>query len=127
MADHFLRYITGMHPLRPGLSLLTTLAAAAVLPFAAASQTPAPAPVVGSKPSNGGVISGQVTSVDYQQGLIGVKSGGKNLDVIVLPSTNIEGPGSGYHSIAEIARGARVDIFTSLADGRYTAQIIRLK
>jgi hypothetical protein len=127
MADHLLRYTPWMHPLRPGLSLLTVLAATAVLPIAVASQTTSPAPALESKPSNGGIISGQVTSVDYQRGILGVKSGGKNVDVIVLPSTNIQGHGNGYHSIAEIVRGDRVDIFTSLADGKYTAQIIRLK
>lgn len=119
-----------MHPLRPRLILpAAVLAVAALLPFAASSQagkgpdaTPQSAPK-----ATAGVISGQVTSVDYQRGLLGVMSSGHKVDVTVLPSTSIQGKGSGYHSIAEIARGTQVEIFTSVSEGKVTAQIIRLK
>lgn len=128
-----------MHPLRPTFAFLAALAAAASSPLPAAAQRSAPerlaqvsgkgpdaVPQAAPKPS-AGIVSGQVTSVDYQRGLLAVLSGGRKIDVTVLPSTNIQGKGGGYHSIAEIVRGAQVEIFTSIAEGKYTAQIIRLR
>lgn len=127
-----------MHPLRPHAALLAVLGAAlsSTAPAAGAwapellaqtgaagTDAPAPAP---PKPSPG-LISGQVTWIDYQRGLLGIVSGGRKIDVTVLPSTNIQGKGGGYHSIAEIERGSHVEIFTSVAAGKYTAQIIRLR
>jgi hypothetical protein len=138
MRNPFLRYWLGMHPVRPGLALLAVAAIVAVaLPIEATGKDRRPAVVVADhtdKPqeasapkASGGIVSGQVTSVDYQRGVLGVQSGGRKIDVTVLPSTNIQGKGSGYHSIAEISRGAHVEIFTSQSDGKYTAQIIRLR
>jgi hypothetical protein len=111
--------------------------AAVVLPVQAPGQVRSPFPVLAQqadKPAamvlpkaSGGIVSGQVMSVDYQRGLLGVMSSGHRIDVTVLPSTNIQGKGSGYHSIAEISRGSLVQIFTSQTDGKYTAQIIRLR
>ncbi len=119
-----------MHPLRPGLALAAVaFAAATLLPIAASSQAGKgpDAPPQSAPKATAGVISGQVTSVDYQRGLLGVMSSGRKVDVTVLPSTSIQGKGSGYHSIAEIARGAQVQIFTSVSEGKVTAQIIRLR
>lgn len=117
-----------MHPFRSGFALLTAAVAALSLagpaasatPPAAASETPPP------RASNGGVINGQVESVDYQRGILAVTAHGKKMEVTVLPSTSIQGPGGGYHSIAEITRGAQVQIFTSVTEGKWTAQIIKL-
>gem|GEM_PF-1886394 len=124
----FLRYRLGMHPLRPRLAMLSLALFAATLPAAARTEKGTDAPPQSAPKATAGVLSGQVTSVDYQRGILAVSSGGRTVDVTVLPSTSIQGKGSGYHSIAEIVRGAHVEIFTSVgADGKITAQIIRLR
>lgn len=106
--------------------MAAALAAYAPLP-AGAAPAPSPADSPPPKLSNGGVVEGQVTSVDYQRGIIAVLArGGRKMEVTVLPSTSIQGSGAGYHSIAEIRRGEHVQIFTSVADGKWTAQIIKL-
>ena len=48
------------------------------------------------------------------------------IDVRVVPGTNIQGRAPGYHGIADLVRGARVEIFASRVGDRYIAQIIRL-
>lgn len=122
-----MRYTVGMHPHRPGLALLAAALVLTVLPVAAQTGKGPDAPPQSAPKATGGVISGQVMSVDHQRGLLGVMSSGHKVDVTVLPSTSIQGKGSGYHSIAEIARGAQVEIFTSVNAGKITAQIIRLR
>jgi hypothetical protein len=116
-----------MHPLRFGLAVLAAALVLSVLPVTAQTGKGSDAPPQSAPKASGGVISGHVTSVDYQRGLLGVMSSGHRVDVTVLPSTSIQGKGSGYHSIAEIARGAQVEIFTSVSAGKVTAQIIRLR
>lgn len=131
-----------MHPARPRTAAPTAArlagagalvaAALAALPIAAADRG-RPIAVAQATPRaqmrlrDGGVISGRVLRVDYQRGVVQVSTAGRTLAVIVLPSTNIEGGGSGYRTLADLARGVRVQIFTSLASGRYIAQIIRVR
>jgi hypothetical protein len=75
---------------------------------------------------NAGSIDGQVVSVDYKLGHIGVKAGGTQYDVVVSPSTEFRGHNNNFHTIADIQKGARVHVMMSQRAGTYTAQIIRL-
>jgi hypothetical protein len=122
-----------MHPFRSRFALLRlalVALAVAAFSFSVPAVAATPSPSAGETPpprsSNGGVINGLVESVDYQRGILAVNARGKKMEVTVLPSTSIQGPGGGYHSIAEITRGAQVQIFTSVAEGKWTAQIIKL-
>ncbi len=107
--------------------LAAALLAASTLPLAAQTGKTPEVDAQSAPKATAGIVAGQVTSVDYQRGLLGVMSGGHRVDVTVLPSTSIQGKGNGYHSIAEISRGAQVEIFTSVSEGKITAQIIRLR
>jgi hypothetical protein len=132
---------------------LATVSAAADPPKAVGPQVWAPSPVaparsrwVAMAPSdepkdakaeerpkaehakNGGVVEGQVVSVDYQSGVIGLMTADRGrVDVMVLPSTNIQGRGDSFHTIADIARGSRLRIFLSQRAGQFFAQIIHLR
>jgi hypothetical protein len=110
-------------------------------PFAPAfARQPAPQPAAttsaASKPvaageehaHNAGVVEGEVVSVDYQKGLIGLQTPKRgHVDVVVLPSTNIQGRGDSFHTIADISRGSRLRVFLSERAGRFIAQIIHLR
>jgi len=77
---------------------------------------------------NAGVVEGQVVSVDYQSGMIGLMTADRGrVDVMVMPSTNIQGRGDDFHTIADIARGSRLRVFMSQRAGQFFAQIIRLR
>jgi hypothetical protein len=77
---------------------------------------------------NAGIIEGQVISVDYQRGMIGLLTPDRGrVDVMVLPSTNIQGRGDGFHTIADIGRGSRLRVFLSQRAGQFFAQIIHLR
>jgi hypothetical protein len=77
---------------------------------------------------NAGVLDGQVVSVDYQRGMIGLQTVDRGLiDVMILPSTNIQGHGDSFHTIADIARGSRLRVFLSQRAGQLFAQIIHLR
>ncbi len=90
-------------------------------------ETPAPVERP-ARPRNAGVVEGQVVSVDYQRGMIGLQTLRRgHVDVVVLPSTNIQGRGDSFHTIADISRGSRLRIFLSEQAGRFIAQIIHLR
>ncbi|MBV9648059.1 MAG: hypothetical protein JO043_11390 [Candidatus Eremiobacteraeota bacterium] len=77
---------------------------------------------------NAGIVEGQVLSVDYQRGTIALLTPDRGkVDVMVLPSTNIQGRGDGFHTIADIARGSRLRVFLSQRAGHFFAQIIHLR
>jgi hypothetical protein len=85
-------------------------------------------PETGLRPRDAGVVDGQIVSVDYQKGMLSVQTASRGrIDVLVLPSTSIQGKGNEYHSISDLTKGQRVSIFASQIAGRYTAQIIRLR
>src|SRR5271166_1018333 len=73
-----------------------------------------------------GVIEGQVVAVDYRSGIMSVQTGNRRIDVIVLPSTNIQGHNNNFHSIADISKGARIQVFMSQRGPNYVAEIIHL-
>jgi len=81
-----------------------------------------------ARPHNAGIVEGQVVSVDYQKGMIDLQTPRRGrVDVMVLPSTNIQGHGDSFHTIADISRGSRLRIFLSEQAGRLIAQIIHLR
>lgn len=112
------------------LRAFVLLFAFAVLsPAAMAAPSPSPAPSApASDVKDGGMISGKVTAIDYQRSVLGVDAGSRGrIDVWVMPSTNIQGKDAGYHSFSDLSKGQRVQILSSIADGKYVAQIIRIR
>jgi hypothetical protein len=106
----------------------TTLA----LPATAAGATPSAAPLGADyavPARNAGTIEGRVASIDYKSGVmsVDVPQGGskKTYDVLVVPGTNIQGNKT-FHTIADLKKGARVQVLLSQHGATYTAQIIRL-
>jgi hypothetical protein len=116
----------------PTLVLLITFSALSnlgVFSFASAA-TPAPdTEDAAIQARNAGSIDGRVTSIDYKTGemLVEVGQGGakKTYDVMVVPGTNIQGNGD-FHTIADLKKGARIQVLMSQHGTTYTAQIIRL-
>jgi hypothetical protein len=101
----------------------------ALLPLvAAAAPSPSPAPPAESA-HDGGTINGRISSVDYQGSTLAVDSParGGRIDIVVMPSTSIQAAGAGYHSITDLKAGQSVSIFSSYANGKYVAQIIRIR
>lgn len=104
-------------------------AALALAPVAVvAAPSPAPPPAPAAEPKDGGMIDGHVTAVDYQRSIIGIDTANRgHLDVYVMPSTSIQGKDNAYHTLIDVKAGARVEVFSSIANGKYVAQIIRLR
>jgi hypothetical protein len=75
---------------------------------------------------NAGVLEGRVVSVDRAHGVMTIQSAHGRYDVMVLPSTNIQGHDGDFHTIADIDRGQLVRVFMSRRDGVYFAQLIHL-
>jgi hypothetical protein len=67
-----------------------------------------------------------VTAVDYQRGSVNVATSHGEVVVYVMPSTSVQSSDPGYHAFSDVAKGAKVEIFTSKIDGRLIAQIIRI-
>ncbi len=77
---------------------------------------------------NAGTVEGQVVGVDYKTGLLTLQAGRTRYDVLILPSTNIQGgEKAGFRTIADIARGSKVQILMSKRGSQYIAQMIRLR
>ena len=103
-----------------GLLLVPTIALAA--------PSPAPSAPGASEAHDGGVIRGVVTAVDYQRSVLGIDAPGRGkMEVQVMPSTSFQGTDNGYHSIVDVRAGQRVEIFSSIAGGKYVAQIVRMR
>jgi hypothetical protein len=80
----------------------------------------------GKTSRDAGTIRGEIQSVDYGTGLITVRTSRGPVQVSVLPSTSIYVHGQ-YATLADLRRGANVEISVSEVDGRLVAQIIHLK
>jgi len=99
---------------------------------ARAGKSPAPAPTASlaanldDRTQDGGVIVGRVTHVDYNSGVISVDSSQGRLDVTTMPTTSVTASDSGYHTLTDVAKGSKVQIFISRTAGKLVAQIIRL-
>ncbi len=95
--------------------------AAAGRVLADAAKSPEP------QAKDAGSIDGQIASVDYGAGTITITGGSRHLQIHVLPSTNIQGPGNAFHTIADIKKGAHVRVLMSQVGSTYNAQLITLK
>lgn len=100
-----------------------------MLPLATlAAPTPEPSAQPSARVHDGGTIEGKVTTIDYQRSMLGVDAGPRGrIDVSVMPSTSIQGKDSAYHTFTDLKTGQRVEILSSIADGKYVAQIIRIR
>jgi hypothetical protein len=100
---------------------------------AAAFAAPAPAPsataTAAAQPParDGGVIEGRVTNVDYSRGVVTVDSTTQGrIDVNTMPTTSVQSNDPGYHTLTDVSKGSKVQIFISKTAGKLVAQIIRL-
>lgn len=118
--------------MRPSPLVVLTLCAAALPLVAQAAPTPPPATAsptaaVSADPRDGGVIEGLVTSVDYQRGTLSVDTSKQGrVDVSVMPSTSVQSSDPGFHTLSDVSKGSKVQIFISKSAGKAIAQIIRL-
>ncbi len=113
------------------LAAVTVLAVFFVPSSALAGQSPAPAPsatvAVEGDARHGGVIFGKVTNVDYQSGVVTVDSKSRGrVDVSTMPTTSVQSEDPGYHTLTDVSKGSKVQIFISRTAGKLVAQIIRL-
>ncbi|MEA2718526.1 MAG: hypothetical protein QOJ39_390 [Candidatus Eremiobacteraeota bacterium] len=106
-----------------GLFLIPVAALAAPAPSPSATATAmAQAPA-----RDGGVIEGRVTNVDYQRGVVTVDSTTQGrVDISTMPSTSVQSDEPGYHTLTDVSKGSKVQIFISKTAGKVIAQIIRL-
>ncbi len=111
---------------------VSVLVLAAVPAVGVAGPKSSPAPSAAASPAqadarDGGVIEGRVTTVDYQRGTLSVDTGAQGrVDVSTMPSTSVQSEDPGYHTLTDVAKGSRVQIFISKSAGKAIAQIIRL-
>jgi hypothetical protein len=100
------------------------------IPLAAqADPRPAPASAAATDADarDGGVIEGRVMTIDYQRGTLSVDTSRQGrMDVSVMPSTTVQSSDPGYHTLSDVSRGSKVQIFISKSAGKLIAQIIRL-
>lgn len=110
-------------PLVLALGLVVT--PAAVL---AGGKAPAPtaSPQADDQARDGGVLEGRVTNVDYNRGVISVDSKQGKVDIATMPSTSVQSNDPGYHTLTDVSKGSKVQIFISRTAGKLVAQIIRL-
>lgn len=96
------------------------------LPWAA-TAAPSPSPSPTEQVHNGGTITGKIVAIDYQANTLGVAAGVHRIEVSVMPSTSIQGHDSTYHTFTDLRTGETVQILSSIAGGKYVAQIIRIR
>ena len=69
-----------------------------------------------------------LVAVDHRAGTLSIQTPNRGrIDVIVLPSTNIQDAKNKFHTIADIDRGDRVEVFVSQRGPLFIAQIIHLR
>jgi hypothetical protein len=119
--------------------LLLAFAAAAVLGLAApapkaaaADCDPGPSlsalavPAAEAPGRDAGSVLGKVSEIDYRGSRMTVLAGKRCYTILIQPSTSILGKGKDFYEIADIKRGARVEVLLSEKAGAYIAQIIHL-
>lgn len=85
------------------------------------------APVRPSTAHNGGILHGKIVRIDYIEGrMVLLSRRNHKVNVQILPSTNIQGRASGYHTIADLKKGATIDVLTSIEGRRTNAEIITI-
>lgn len=73
------------------------------------------------------VLSGRIITIDYlREKMLLAESRNRTATVYILPSTNIVGKNDGYHTIADLKKGAHVEVYTSVRGTRTDAEIIKL-
>jgi hypothetical protein len=98
-----------------------------VAALAAPAPSPSTSPTAVAAARDGGVIEGRVAGVDYQRGVVTVDSTTQGrVDVSTMPSTSVQSDDPGYHTLTDVTKGSKVQIFISKAAGKVVAQIIRL-
>jgi hypothetical protein len=105
---------------------ISSLCVGSAVALAGPTDTPGPAvstSPVADHPRDGGIITGKITSIDFQRSIIAVN----RLPISVMPSTQIQGNDPGYHAITDLKRGMSVEVYTSQVAGKYIAQIITLR
>jgi hypothetical protein len=111
------------------------LAAVAAANAGVAVAAPSPSPLnvddeAAAPARNAGQIDGRVEDIDYHSGRMTIvvpwPAGRKTYDVIVQPSTSISGQSKAFYEIADIKKGAHVEVLMSQKAGTYIAQIIHL-
>jgi hypothetical protein len=114
------------------IALVATALGGSVRPAVAADCGPGPsvsaaAGVALEAPGrSAGTIEGKVSEIDYRGSRMTVTAGKRCYDILVQPSTSIVGKGKDFYEIADIKRGARVEVLLSEKAGAYIAQIIHL-
>ncbi len=112
---------------RLALVVSVLLLASPAICLAGSKASPAPTASADGGARDGGVIEGRVTTVDYQRRTLSVDTGAQGkVDVSVMPSTSVQSGDPGYHTLTDVAKGSRVQIFISKSAGKAVAQIIRL-
>ena len=117
------------HRVMSRLVVVTVLGLLLVPAAAFAAPTPAASPtaVAQSSAQDGGVIEGKVTNVDYARGIVTVDSTRQGkVDVATMPTTSVQSDDPGYHTLTDVSKGSKVQIFISKTAGKLVAQIIRL-
>ena len=115
------------HRVMPRLVVVLVLGLFFVPAAAQAAPSPAPSAAATAAAREGGVIVGKVTNVDYSRGVVTVESTTQGrVDVSTMPTTSVQSDDPGYHSITDVAKGSKVQIFISKTAGKLVAQIIRL-
>ena len=97
---------------------------------AGATPGPSSSPVIddAAPAKDAGTIEGRITSIDYHSGVMvvdAVGAGRRTYAVLVVPGTNIQGA-KDFHTIADLKKGAHVQVLLSQHGSTLTAQIIRL-
>ncbi len=121
-----MRYPRVMRPLVVAASVLG-LFLVPVTALAAPAPSPSATATAVAQARDGGVIEGRVTNVDYQRGVVTVDSTTQGrVDVSTMPSTSVQSQDPGYHTLTDVSKGSKVQIFISKTAGKVIAQIIRL-
>ncbi len=121
-----------MTSLRYASVMLRSLAAATAIgllsvPVAALAGPTAPPAAAAAPSRDGGVIEGRVSNVDYSRGVVTVDSRTQGrVDVSTMPTTSVQSDDPGYHTLSDVSKGSKVQIFISKTAGKIVAQIIRL-
>jgi hypothetical protein len=113
----------------PRLVVATVLGLLCVPAGALAAPSPAPTATATAAADvrTGGVLEGRVTNVDYQRGVVTLESTTQGrVDVSTMPTTSVQSDDPGYHTLTDVSKGSKVQIFISKTAGKLIAQIIRL-
>ena len=100
---------------------------AAAVAGASPSPSVSPTAVAQAPARDGGVLEGRVTNVDYARGVVTLESTTQGrVDVNTMPTTSVQSNDPGYHTLTDVSKGSKVQIFISKTTGKLVAQIIRL-